>query len=326
MKNNYPIKYAAMPIENNNGEPLAYIVSKCYVISEEKKYSPDGDIKYNYNVVFPYQSCGNFYPADYGCWKRVDPDINNTSKVTYVFDDYSGALSFASIKNANILQNKKKFISIKDFEAVENSHQLILDHYGDLQKKIDDNTFDLRIKGGYMPFIQSVSVDPVSKKLNNFGQFSNLSLYSCLDCLYSNNAFVYSLSNSDFQSINNIIHGGTKDFSTYDEFKQRFLPNYDDSKYLLFYDNETGIIEIANPNENIVSGSYYLKNNKMYYDETMIPHSHSLNFDKDVTTIIYTREKYEDILKSYLPKLDSYDEINIGGKVLKKKLREKEWY
>lgn len=70
-----------------------------------------------------------------------------------------------------------------------------------------------------------------------------------------------------------------------------------------------------------------MKDDKMYYDENMVPYSHSLNFDNSEKTIIYTMETYENILMSYLPKLDDVHNvgIQIGGKVLKKRLYEKKW-
>lgn len=52
MKNNYPVKYAIMPIQNCDDKIMAYIVSKCYIISEEKNYSFDGNFKTSYNVFF----------------------------------------------------------------------------------------------------------------------------------------------------------------------------------------------------------------------------------------------------------------------------------
>ena len=60
MKNNYPIKYAAMPIYEQTGwthglnalernyDVVAYIVSKCYLISERKEYERNGKQINNY--------------------------------------------------------------------------------------------------------------------------------------------------------------------------------------------------------------------------------------------------------------------------------------
>lgn len=66
MKNNYPIKYALMPIIEQTGWThgmhelereygvVCYIISKCYVIKETKKYNINGTTDIKYQVVFPY--------------------------------------------------------------------------------------------------------------------------------------------------------------------------------------------------------------------------------------------------------------------------------
>ncbi|MCI8778902.1 MAG: hypothetical protein HFI87_07125 [Bacilli bacterium] len=325
MKNNYPVKYAVMPIKNCDEETMINIVSKCYLLSEEKRYDKYGKYKTMYDVFFPYQ-------LDDRCWKRVEPIFNiysyrcvNALEVDAIFDSYENALELAHLKNNEILTKAKKFAKSSQFDAIENRHKGIIKHYQDLQMQIDDNTIDLMLdRDCKSKFIQSALVSPVSNKLSNFYRFKNCSLYSCLDSFYSNDAYyVYSVSNSEFFTIRDCINY----FDTYDEFKKSVLPNYDDSKYLLFNDPITEITEIANPNENVVKGSYYLKDDKMYYDENMVPYSHSLNFDNSEKTIIYTMETYENILMSYLPKLDDVHNvgIQIGGKVLKNRLYEKEW-
>lgn len=325
MRNNYPVKYAVMPIKNCDEETMINIVSKCYLLSEEKRYDKDGKYKIMYDVFFPYQ-------LDARCWKRVEPTFNiysykcaNALEVDAIFDSYESASELAHLKNNEILIKAKKFAKSFQFDAIENRHKELIKHYQDLQMQIAKNTIDLTLDSDCKSkFIQSALVSPGSNKLSNFYRFKNCSLYSCLDSFYSNDAYyVYSVSNSEFFTIRDCINY----FDTYDEFKKSVLPNYDDSKYLLFYDPTTKITEIANPNENVVKGSYYLKDGKMFYDEKMASHSHKLNFDNDEKTIIYTLETYENVLMSYFPTLDDVHNvgIQIGGKVLKKRLYEKEW-
>ena len=53
--NNYPIKYAIMPVTNyakNDDYILGYIVSKVFVTLEIHRYTPNG-AKTSYDVVFP---------------------------------------------------------------------------------------------------------------------------------------------------------------------------------------------------------------------------------------------------------------------------------
>lgn len=52
----YPIYYAIEPIYNPiNYEQIGCVVSKCFVLEENKKYFANGAIKADYKVVFPYQ-------------------------------------------------------------------------------------------------------------------------------------------------------------------------------------------------------------------------------------------------------------------------------
>ena len=64
MKNNYPIKYAVMALEEYKGDEVdvkdvdknfdiyAYIVSECYLIGERIIYLPDGDNRHKYEIVY----------------------------------------------------------------------------------------------------------------------------------------------------------------------------------------------------------------------------------------------------------------------------------
>lgn len=63
-KVNLPVVYGLMPIKDydkvisniviNNDRVVGYAVSKCYLISEEKRYNLDGTIEQSYRVVFPF--------------------------------------------------------------------------------------------------------------------------------------------------------------------------------------------------------------------------------------------------------------------------------
>lgn len=55
MKNNYPVKYAVMPIKKYDGETMINIVSKCYLMSEETVYVKASEYKVKYSIFIPYQ-------------------------------------------------------------------------------------------------------------------------------------------------------------------------------------------------------------------------------------------------------------------------------
>ena len=116
MKNNYPIKYAAMPIIEQTGRDseyrvVCYIVSKCYVVGREEKYNMSGNTECKYKVVFPYER-DNLHRY----LSRVEPSYNcygecrNSTNVDKVFDSFEEAREDALKKNKKIV-NKKNFFS-----------------------------------------------------------------------------------------------------------------------------------------------------------------------------------------------------------------------
>ena len=64
---NYPIKYAVQELKINKGYDSNYedvtfgfVVSKCYVISQNIKYNADGTSAQTYDVLFPYGDIHTF--------------------------------------------------------------------------------------------------------------------------------------------------------------------------------------------------------------------------------------------------------------------------
>lgn len=133
MENNYPIKYTVMAIRELIGwRPglsmvgrksyiAAYIVSKCYVISEKKEYKKNGDINYTYEVVFPIKVIN----PD-ASFERQVPEYNSDDEcinkiiVNDLFDNFDDAYVLANRKNnellieiSNIPYDDKYFSKIK---------------------------------------------------------------------------------------------------------------------------------------------------------------------------------------------------------------------
>jgi len=127
MKNNYPIKYALMPIYDQVGwghglnelerefEVVAYAVSKCYVLSEVKKYLVNGCFTYEYEVVFPYERDRDLN------WNRVEPNFNllnnnciNSKCVCNVFDCYEEAFRVAEKLNFEKMAKAMSYIPYTD--------------------------------------------------------------------------------------------------------------------------------------------------------------------------------------------------------------------
>ena len=103
---NLKVKYAVMEVKDDKGYDeytkeakikdvvVAYIVSKCYIISETMDYVKD---KITYEVVFPYDRIGisrRFKKSD-------NIDLQNTVVVDETFNSYDEALKVADEKNAS---------------------------------------------------------------------------------------------------------------------------------------------------------------------------------------------------------------------------------
>ena len=122
MKNNYPIKYAVIPMieqvgwENGVCElerkygTVCYIVSKCYVVEESKKYNINGTTKIEYQVVCPFSE------DEYYTWRREEPSYNlvhghctNSVITDALFDNLEEAKNAKNQKNDDILLHKSLY-------------------------------------------------------------------------------------------------------------------------------------------------------------------------------------------------------------------------
>ncbi len=161
----YPIKYAVMPIKEQIGWSnglnelereygvVANIVSKCYVIGEQKKYSSDGTIEIKYEVVFLYNKQ---YTSYYDKFKPSIPEFNiwsqctNSIFVNQLFNSFEEALIVAKQFNDEIVHHKIMFLHFdKDFqskvEKIKTEHQETLDKYKKIEEEIQQETNNVEI-------------------------------------------------------------------------------------------------------------------------------------------------------------------------------------
>ena len=148
MKNNYPIKYAVMPIIEQTGwypglhelereyGIVCYIVSKCYVVGREEKYNMYGNTLCEYKVVFSYGK-----DNQYGGLSRVEPEFclmngrcNNSTNVDKVFDSFEEAKEETEKKNKEILSKELSFIRVDDnfnqnVSLAREKHEEVVNYY-----------------------------------------------------------------------------------------------------------------------------------------------------------------------------------------------------
>ena len=323
MKNNYPIRYAVMPIYEFSGyqhglnelEPTydisLYIVSKCYLIEESIEYKENGEKKNIYKVVYPYEEGRN---SNSGSLVRCEPHFNfynqstNCVTVDKIFDDFDSCLAETERLNKQLLTDKISNLPYnEDFSTNVNllrgQFDEKLNKYRNLERKIENGTSDLIVNDSCKK--QNIIISFSDKDV-----LSSMSLYWFIKRYNSDNYCVYNVSNDEFEMLSKMT----------DEDIDIAFPT---SRVLLLNDKENGITRITDCDNDKTNGSFYLKNNYMYYDKEMIPFHLDKNINIDESFIrVYTTENYEDIIKSYLINYINWDshEIEIGNKVLSKVL------
>ncbi len=158
----YPIKYAVMPVKENDcsygklGQEcrvVANIVSKCYVVSEKKLYLGDGNYKTLYEVVFPYKKvCTEIEVHS----EHSIPEFNiysectNSICVNQLFDSYSDTLTVVNKLNEDILYQEIGCLPYNDeFESnvgkLKMKHQKTLDKCKKFENCLKKRTIDMEI-------------------------------------------------------------------------------------------------------------------------------------------------------------------------------------
>ena len=119
-------------------ELACYIVSKCYLISEEKTYFENGKYKTYYQVVFPFERDLN------DVWLKQEPTFNSEGVCTnsILIDQISGnmdlMISIKKSKNYDLLNRKSMGIHYdehfkENFEKMKEEFKAKLDYYEQLE-------------------------------------------------------------------------------------------------------------------------------------------------------------------------------------------------
>lgn len=320
MKNNYPIKYTAMPIIEQVGwshgereyDVVCYIVSKCYLLSDKTKYKRDGTKEKEHEVVFPYQF------NEFNKWQRVTPSFNilihkctNSNFVEKVFDSYEEALEFATNKNKKICEEKWCYLPYT--EDLGNQISKITKEFNDKLSKY--KILEQQILGNTSDLVQS-NVKKLDKVIiNNKDEFKILSvnLYDFLNNFVDQNYIVHSISLEQYNKLVTLI----KNKDTFDI--EKIMKN---STPILYYDCEAKENDamIIDPYGNVL---YCINKYKVLESsaERKIP-SVELNAMNDKISHLFTNETLEDIILSFNE--HKYINLNeIQGPVLRKELSDK---
>ena len=297
MKNNYPIKYAVMPIIEQTGwypglhelereyGIVCYIVSKCYVVGREEKYNRYGNTICEYKVVFSYGK-----DNQYGDLSRVEPEFclmngrcNNSTNVDKVFDSFEEAKEETEKKNKEILSKELSYIRVDDnfhqnVSLVREKHEEVVSYYQEIENMIEENSTDLVVN-------DKAKEQSVIFERNNSWKGKKYSLYDMIR-LYSDEDFIaYNVSLDDFKKIEEQLKNG-QEVDIEGIKRNRLLTSYSDDKKVFVISNNS-----------IEKSCFYIENGSLYYYDRI---NYFLNAISRDSLVIYTIETYDDVINSYI--------------------------
>ena len=298
MKNNYPIKYAVMPIIEQTGwypglhelereyGIVCYIVSKCYVVGREEKYNRYGNTICEYKVVFSYGK-----DNQYGGLSRVEPEFclmngrcNNFTNVDKVFDSFEEAKEETEKKNKEILSKELSFIRVDDnfnqnVSLAREKHEEVVNYYQEIESMIEENSTDLVVN-------DKVKEQSVIFERNNSWKKIEYSLYDMIR-LYSDEDFIaYNVSLDDYKKIEEQLKNGEQ-IDTENIKKNCLLISSSGDKK----------VKVINYDSKDKGSCFYIENGSLYYDDKM---DFSLDSISGNTLVVYTIETYDDVINSYI--------------------------
>ena len=157
----YPVGYTVMPImktrelnevvknEEKKGDLIAYIPSKCYVVSSEKKITRSGKVACSYGVVYPYITgrsiAENYYMANYPKYNS-DGDCVNSSKTNFLTDSYESALEQAIIRNNELLNSTSYSKANRAYHLTsKEKHEQLVERYINASTWLEGMTSDMNV-------------------------------------------------------------------------------------------------------------------------------------------------------------------------------------
>ena len=290
MKNNYPIKYALMPIEAHTGwdyglsaitpkyENIYYIVSKCFIISESTKYERNGRERKNYKIAFPLIINNNykeiFLDRNKGLYGLHETYVDTTA-VDEVFDTFENAQKRKNEKNEKVFLTQINKLVINDkldeeLTKLENEFNNLAKKYDQIETMIENNTQELTINAEKKEQTTIANYHGIFKKFKE-------SLYSILDLYDDDDYIVYSLSKLEYLELEKEINNPQCNLSKYNHTP------------LLINDPKSKIIKLYGPNTH-----------QYIYQDQIIDEKSDYIEPKEHEIIIYTIEDYNDIVNSFL--------------------------
>lgn len=294
MKNNYPIRYAVVPMKDidpatGNSTVYGYMITKCYVVGENNEYSRDGRVSSEYIVSCPYITTDN------STWKRTEIDKDHFVCVKNVYNSFYEAVKERVQLNDKLLDDYLSHKHRKEFgDQIRMEFFDRMNFIKELELKIESGTRDIN------PYDYKKEQTFIE---TNFSDYKSNKVYYSIYNLIDSNMYgdidynVYTVSRDEYTQIQYEISKGGLNVSRHCH------------SLLLLHNANNDVMELFSPQKRVS----YIKNGKRIdfdVNETF-EYSNPRKFIK----IIFTQEEYDDIIKSY-----DYDRNDI---VLSKKFKPK---
>ncbi len=321
MKNNYPIRYALMPIEEqvgwNNGlnelerdyDIVGYIVSKCYQITDNIDYKRNGKQEQIYKVVFIFQK------DSYDNYVRVEPSYNlvhgkctNDTEVTQVFKTYQEAVEEAKVQNEKILRRRITLAHYNNnynevISTIKKEHDRKLQQYQALEQEFEKRSSDLVVD---KKFKEQRVIIVTEGKIKE----KDFSLYDLIRVFSTEEFKAFHVNLDEYKQIKELMN------------KKEEIPKGLNNRILLESTKNSRIIKINDYNSENGIGGFYIQDEGMFYDEKLLVPQKN-NDDNTNYMKVYTLETYEDVINSYIPYFYSnsdYVKCKMPDKILEKKI------
>ncbi len=175
MKNNYPIRYAVVPIKDidpitDSSIVYGYMITKCYVVGSRREYIKDEGSTTEYIISCPYIT------ADNSTWKRTNIDKDHFVCVKNVYNSFNEAIKERVALNDELLKSMFSRCEYKELiKRVRTDFFNRLNIIRELEIKIEESTKDIN------PFEKEED-----ELLEEFEGFSNRYDYNSNDITISN--------------------------------------------------------------------------------------------------------------------------------------------
>lgn len=294
MKNNYPIRYVALPItENGRWESeneyiknvMCYLVIKCYVVGEESRYDKDGEVSKKYQIVPTY---GTIFPHSF---QMIEPKYDsfgmnkceNSLFAERVFDNIEDAEKYRDERNKEIIETVVD--RAPKWAKLREKFDKTLKEYQKIEKELEKNNAYLPVDGSKKRKQKIYGVDDATGLIDE-----EISVYSLLEeCIYNDcNFVVYSISEEEAKELDKVLENDAKADAFNLDIAEKFMHTP-----LMMHEYNDNFVKLIVPNN---KAKYVTIGECPYLDEQKKSKSYKgIEFEE----YFFTMETYNDIIEAY---------------------------